>query len=139
MMLSEDELMAAYRHSGSEDELLATVTEALTLCGWRWQHVRRSDLAIVQGTPGFPDVIAVRGPMVLALELKREDGRPTGEQVAWLRALGAAGILAAIVRPSDLDDLLLVITGQKPGAMGALLGRSWGAGHPLALAPEPAP
>ena len=43
----------------NEDELLIGVTDALTLGGWLWTHVRRSDLAITQGSPGVPDLWAV--------------------------------------------------------------------------------
>lgn len=98
----------------SEDDLLLAVTQALTLCGWRWMHLRRSDLAIVQGSQGFPDIIAIhegRG-LAMALELKGDRGTPTGEQSAWLRAFARVGIEARVLYPRDLDAILPVITGQ---------------------------
>lgn len=112
MRLTEEELVRGYQGTATEDELLIAVTDALTLCGWRWMHVRRSDLAVVMGSQGWPDVVALRGGLGLALELKSTAGRPTGEQVAWLRELRAAGLSALVIRPDDLDDLLRVIVGR---------------------------
>lgn len=51
----------------TEDELLAAVTDALTLFGYRWTHHRRSDRAQLMGQPGFPDVFAVGHGRRLAL------------------------------------------------------------------------
>src|SRR5262252_4676813 len=44
----------------TEDELYTGITEALTIAGWRWYHVRRSD-GVSEGTGarGLPDIIAV--------------------------------------------------------------------------------
>lgn len=94
----------------TEDELLEGLTDALTYCGWRWMHLRRSDLAIVQGHAGWPDIVAVRGDRLLTLELKREDGKVTLEQIGWLERLQHVdGVEAAIVRPSTYDATLELI------------------------------
>jgi hypothetical protein len=100
----------------TEDELLIAITEAATFLGWRWTHVRRSDLAIIQGHVGFPDIVLAKAGRVLFLELKRQDGRATPDQVAWIDALtgggdraltGAGGwIDALVVRPDQLDAIL---------------------------------
>lgn len=100
----------------TEDELLDAITQAATFLGWRWMHVRRSDLAIVQGHQGFPDLCLARRGRVLFLELKRQAGTTSPDQDAWLselnggsiRALsGADGwIDALVVRPDDLDAIL---------------------------------
>jgi hypothetical protein len=97
----------------TEDELLAGITDALSLAGWRWFHVRRSDLAVVQGHQGWPDVFAVNVPrhLTLALELKAEDGRLTGDQALWLHDLNASGLNAITIRPGDYDRILNVILG----------------------------
>lgn len=124
--------MAAYGFGGeaTEDELLIAITDALTLCGWRWFHIRRSDLATVQGAQGWPDVFAIhptRG-IAMALELKSTTGQPTAEQAAWLATLNLAGIPARLVRPADLDVMLEVITGKATPAM-AGIARTLAAGH----------
>lgn len=99
----------------TEDELLAGITEALTLAGWRWSHHRRSDQAILMGDPGLPDIIAVhptREIPVLAWELKTERGSVTRDQLGWIFDLGAAGLDARLVRPADYDTALSLIVGH---------------------------
>ena len=109
----------------TEDELLAGVTEALELSGWRWTHIINSR-GVTMGDPGLPDIIAVhpiRGT-ILAWELKGDGGRPSGDQVAWLSALyaanrraddcsGMAPILdARLLYPGDYDRALAFILGK---------------------------
>jgi hypothetical protein len=100
----------------TEDELLTGITDALTLAGWRWFHVRRSDQAIVQGHQGWPDVFAVHVPrhLALALECKTAEGRLTGDQAIWLHDLNASasGVSAVTIRPGDYDRILSVILGR---------------------------
>jgi len=90
----------------TEDELLAAITGAATLYGWRWFHIRRSDLARQMGQPGFPDLILSRGAAMLAMELKTERGRLTVDQAEWLGAFGRAGVEYLVVRPRNLDTVL---------------------------------
>lgn len=91
----------------SEDELLQAITEAATLYGWRWFHIRRSDKALQMGHPGFPDLIVCRGAQMLVMELKSAKGTLTADQARWLGAFGTVGIEYAVVRPADLDKVLL--------------------------------
>jgi hypothetical protein len=109
----------------TEDDLLAGVTEALTLSGWRWTHLLRSD-GVTMGSSGLPDMIAVhptRGlalawelkgsGLALAWELKGTGGRPTGDQVAWIASFAAiCGVDARILYPPDYDRALAYIVGQ---------------------------
>jgi hypothetical protein len=91
-----------------EDELLAGITGALSFGGWRWHHIRRSDQAVQQGSPGFPDILAVKDGRLVAWELKSETGYIGGEQLAWVSALARVpGVDARILRPSDYTDELL--------------------------------
>lgn len=98
----------------SEDELLTGLTDALTLAGWRWFHMRRSDAAIVQGSQGWPDLFAVHPTrrLALAMETKSDSGRLTPDQAAWLAMLDLVGIPAVMVRPDDYDRMLNVILGR---------------------------
>jgi VRR-NUC domain-containing protein len=110
--LSEAELFAAHRNSRRvargtpEDDLLTAVLDAARALGWLAYHVRRSDRALQQGDPGFPDVILARGGRVLALELKAQGGRVAAEQWVWIHALDGATVDARVIYPSDLDELL---------------------------------
>lgn len=108
----------------TEDELQTGITEALTFAGWRWFHVRRSDLAIVEGFQGFPDIFAVHGRrrLTLILELKAQDGRLSAEQGAWFAELGQAGHGPIVIRPTEYDDILKVILGGDAGQLRLLDG-----------------
>lgn len=100
----------------TEAQLQATVTSALTRCGWWSYHThdaRRSER-------GFPDLFAIRGDRMLFAELKTEAGRVSAAQHAVLALLrtiadvvntatGRATITVAVWRPSDLDEALQVI------------------------------
>lgn len=100
----------------SEEELLAGVTEALTLAGWLWSHPRRSDLAQTMGNPGIPDIIAVHPTrrLVLAWELKGSRGQPTGDQARWIAAMSPSDtrIDARVLWPLDYDRALALIVGK---------------------------
>lgn len=94
----------------TEAELLAGITEALELAGWRWTHIRRSD-GVTMGDSGLPDIIATHPhrDVVLAWELKGDRGTVTGDQAAWLANMRGRQVDARLVRPSDYDEALQVI------------------------------
>lgn len=99
----------------TEDELLEGVTDALTLGGWLWTHTRRSDLAVIQGTAGVPDLLAVHPDRrrFMALELKGEHGDPTRDQTRWLQSLALAGIDTRLVYPDEYDALIVELVGDR--------------------------
>lgn len=102
MSIVPDAKRALYS-AATEKEFLGMVLRYARLRGWLAIHhfdSRRSQR-------GFPDVLAVRGGRIVALELKTERGRVTEDQREWIRRLGeCAGVEARIVRPSDWDEVL---------------------------------
>lgn len=103
---------AALAKAISEEELLITITDALTLYGWRWHHVRRSDRALQMGHAGFPDVCAARKGRVLFLELKSAGGTLTEDQRSWGRELApwlSHDVSWMVVYPQDLDVVLVLL------------------------------
>lgn len=94
----------------TEAELLEGITDALTIAGWRWTHIRRSD-GVTQGFAGLPDVIAASPTrnVVLAWELKTDRGSVDLDQLAWMLALDGPGVDARIIRPPMYDAALQVI------------------------------
>jgi len=66
-----------------------------------------------RSAPGFPDLILLKGSRMLAVELKREDGRLSPEQRAWLVGLEAAGIEVDVWRPSDLTEVVAILAGRE--------------------------
>lgn len=78
------------------------VIRAATDRGWRVYHTydsRRSE-------PGFPDLVLVRPPRVLFVELKVGRRRLTDDQTAWLELLARCDQVDAFVlrgQPGDPD------------------------------------
>ena len=111
----------------SEADFQRTVTDALTLYRWRWTHFRPANTGRgwrtpLSGSPGFPDIVAVRGKNILFIELKSEKGRISQEQADWLYELDAdwkwyyekkmqrgGPVVACVWRPSDWDQVMEVL------------------------------
>jgi hypothetical protein len=94
----------------SEDDLLTDVAQRLTMGRWRWHHIRRADLAGQMGDPGLPDILAVRGDVLLVRELKASGGRYETGQREWLASLAAVRrVDVGTWRPSDLDTIVEVL------------------------------
>ena len=106
--------------SETEAQFSSWVEDALTLYGWRWYHSRpartaRGWVTALSGSPGFPDIVAVRDAEVIFAELKTEKGRLGEEQKQWLGAFnnasyqrsGAFGVY--VWRPSDRERILEIL------------------------------
>lgn len=81
--------------------------------GWKCHYMYRSAQKLADGsyrgmgTAGWPDVIAVRGPEMLAIECKTEKGAVRPEQQEWLTALAEVeGIDTYLWRPRDAAEIL---------------------------------
>jgi hypothetical protein len=64
---------------------------------------------IINTRAGYPDLTMVRDGRILWAELKKETGKLTAEQVAWLDLLLLAGAEVAVWRPSDLETVQAVL------------------------------
>ena len=87
----------------TEAQFQRQVEALLKQYGWKFYHTHDSRRSV----PGFPDLIAVRGHLMLALELKVGYAKPTPEQVEWLQALDKVyGVQAMVIRYSkDMSQL----------------------------------
>jgi hypothetical protein len=62
-------------------------------------------ITAVQGDgKGYPDLTIVGAGGILFRELKSAVGRPSPEQVVWIKRLSAAGANAGIWKPEDLHS-----------------------------------
>lgn len=82
----------------SEVELLGHVRTLARGLSWLCYHTHRSD----RSEPGFPDLVLIKSGRMLVRELKREGGRTTAAQDAWLTAYAACGVDTGIWTPTDL-------------------------------------
>lgn len=74
--------------------------------GWLVYHTydsRRSE-------PGFPDLTLVRRGRVIFAEVKRQKGKVSVHQQAWLHALAGAGAEVYVWRPSDWEEIKLCLS-----------------------------
>ena len=91
----------------TEAELQATIVETAELCGWLVFHDNDSR----RNTPGFPDLVLVKPPRIVLLELKSANGRIRPEQRIWMDQLAECDTVAsAIIRPEHLDQTIEYLT-----------------------------
>ncbi len=96
----------------NERDLEAGVLDIARLYGWRVVHFRPARTAHGWRTPvaadgtGWPDLFMVRGPRLVAAELKSDRGRLTPAQAGWLDALAGAGAECHQWRPADYPDAI---------------------------------
>lgn len=82
------------------------VCDLAELRGWRWHHQHYSK----RSPAGWPDLVLVRGPRLVAAELKSERGRVRPEQRVWLDALAAVpGVETYLWRPSAWAQVQAVL------------------------------
>ena len=91
----------------------AQIVHELRRWGWLVHHSRPAVVnretgkvaTPLQGDPGLPDLVAVRGGRVIFVECKTNRGKVTPEQQRWIEALGSGSTQQEvwIVRPSNLQ------------------------------------
>lgn len=79
-------------------------TNAPRIC----KHCKKP-LKIPRNDPGFPDLVMVRAGRVVWAELKSARGKPTKDQLCWLRALWAAGEECFVWKPEDWETIAQVL------------------------------
>jgi hypothetical protein len=98
----------------TESEFQSAVIEYAKMRGWMVMHTRPAQVrpgrwaTPLSGNPGFPDLVLVRpvhGDVVFA-ELKKDGGRLSVGQKAWLTALKAAGAEVYIWYPDDMEAIV---------------------------------
>jgi hypothetical protein len=65
----------------------------------------------IQSASGFPDLVLLKGPRLIHIELKSETGQPSAEQYFWLYELQMGGHEAYLLRPSDWNMLQKILRG----------------------------
>ena len=95
----------------TEKQLQNQVVTLAQYCGWLHYHTLDSR----GSTAGFPDLVLLRPPRLLFVELKSEKGRLRPEQKVWAAALEIIAKLPGspveyhLWRPSDLDEISRIL------------------------------
>lgn len=113
----------------TESEFQKRVIAFAQLHGWRVAHfrcvrVQRRDGSCYYQTPvaadgaGFPDLVLVRPPRLIAAELKVGGNTTSEEQDEWIRLLAASGAETYVWKPSDWERVEITLgrgDGRRPG------------------------
>ncbi len=90
----------------SEESLQGKVEHLLIIGRWAYYHTWRSDHSVA----GFPDIIAIRGTRLLAIELKSSKGTLTPAQIAWGHTFTETGKVEYYCwYPEDWDEIVNVL------------------------------
>lgn len=97
----------------TEEQWLKTVIGCALTFGWDYYHPPKAGVrangSVRPVKAGFPDLTLIRGPRLVFAELKRETGKTTPAQDAWLAALAATGVETYLWRPSDFAEVRAVL------------------------------
>lgn len=97
-------------HLISERALQDVVLQVAKINKWLVYHTHDSRFS----ESGWPDLVLLRPPRALFVELKAENGKVTAAQAHWLEQLEACGLTVAVWRPSHLDDIIATLTDTAP-------------------------
>lgn len=70
----------------NEAAFQSLIVELARLMGWT--HIYHTHDSR-RSASGFPDLVLIRGPRILFIEIKSETGRVSADQESWLEALRA--------------------------------------------------
>ena len=86
---------------------MSQVRRLCRLFGWRVYHTRFS----IGSDPGFPDLVLVKPPHVIFVELKTQTGVLTPYQKEWLGLLAEceAPPATAVWRPNDVEAVVATL------------------------------
>lgn len=98
----------------TERELSEAVVHLAKLGGWWLFHPHDS----TRSTPGWPDLVLLRPPSALFVELKTDQGRLRAEQVEVLERLSKCGLDVRVWRPCDLDRVAALLAGPRSPSKG---------------------
>lgn len=85
----------------TEKQLQRQVIDFAKLMGWKHYFTWRS----IHSPAGFPDLVLVRPPRILFIELKAGKNKLSPEQKEWLELLRACGLPAFCFYPEDWDEI----------------------------------
>lgn len=91
-----------------EAAFMAAVVRTATANGWVVYHTFDSRRSV----PGFPDLVMIRGPALLAVECKRSKReQPTAAQKKWLAAFqGVPGATVGVWSPEMWAEIVATLT-----------------------------
>lgn len=101
-----------------DDEFLPAVVSFAERTGWRVYHPDKAKVRpgkhITPGSRGFPDLVLVKPPRLVFLELKAQRGTRRPEQIEWMLDLQrVTEVQAFFAKPSEFEEVHNLLT-QEP-------------------------
>lgn len=98
----------------TERDWQTRVIDAAKLFGWRYAHFRPARTkngwtTAMQGHKGFPDLVLVKPPRVVFVELKGDQGKLSPDQITWMTQLEAGNVEAYVWRPENWQEVYLTL------------------------------
>ena len=100
----------------TEASFTRAVCQLARLHGWLVHHTLPGRVASgryitpLLGDSGLPDLVLVRGGILVVAELKVGKNRPTDNQVRWLDGFRACpGVRVYVWRPEDWDEIKVTL------------------------------
>lgn len=93
----------------TEKEFQQQILELAKLCGWLTYHTYDSRRC----TPGFPDLVMIKGKRLVVAELKVGNNKLTSEQERWITAFLISGVESYIWKPEHWEEIEQVLTGKE--------------------------
>lgn len=93
----------------SEKAFQAEVIRLAKRNGWKFYHTYDSRKCVA----GFPDLLLVRGRVLVAAELKVGGNRTTAAQDSWLEAFAGVRVVESVVwRPEHWEEIGRTLAGD---------------------------
>lgn len=99
--------------TATETQCETTIVKAARQFGWlvhgtRAARMQKGNFKVaLKGDRGFPDLILVKPPCIIIVELKRKPNKVEPDQQRWIDALAACGLDTRIIWvPEQQDDLI---------------------------------
>lgn len=89
----------------SEKSFQSQVVKLAKLYQWTLYHTYDSR----RSNAGFPDLVLIKGPRIVVVELKSDKGKLRPEQEDWLAKFRATPAEVYVWRPSDWDEVQRVL------------------------------
>ena len=103
----------------SEKEFQKQVVEIARMYGWKVAHFRTAQVAKdvwvtpMLGDKGFPDLVLVRGTVLVFAELKVGYNKTTPEQAEWLEALSKTRARVYVWTPEHWPAIKRALEGKR--------------------------
>lgn len=99
----------------TENEFQRWIIDTAKRLGWRYSHTYRAQMQDGQWrttcSVGWPDLVLVRGPRIVFIEIKSKNGRIDPAQEQWLDALAEVPCAEVwVVDPTMSGDVEAVLT-----------------------------